>query len=73
VSRCRIARNELLDLELGSLKARDAFLVELLAAPEEGDRIVHRHVAALQPRHDLVELALQLLERPLLAHAGLPL
>src|SRR5918994_496368 len=65
VSRGGVARDELLDLQLGALQARDAFLVELLAATEERDRVVDRHVAALEARHDVVELALQLLERPL--------
>ena len=73
VSRPRIAGNQLLDLQLGALEASDALLVELLAAPEKGDRIVHGHVAALEPRDDLLELALELFERPLLAHAGMPL
>src|SRR5918994_376570 len=64
VSRPRIAGNQLLDLQLGALEASDALLVELLAAAEERDRLVHGHVATLDARNDLLELALKLLETP---------
>ena len=52
----------------GGLEPRDAGAVQLLAALPELDRLVERHVTALEPADDLVELALQLLERALVAH-----
>lgn len=68
MSRAGVAREQLLDLELGALQSRDALAVELLASPEETDRIIHGDVAALQARDDLVELALEVLERARLGH-----
>ena len=62
-----VAGDQLLDLKLRALEARHALAVELLAATEQRDRVVDRHVAALEPRHDLFELPLQVFERPLLA------
>src|SRR5262249_27224690 len=69
VSRRRVARSELLDPKLRALEPLDARPVELLAATEELDRLVHRHVTTLESRHDLFQLALQLLERPVCIHA----
>jgi hypothetical protein len=45
------------------VQALDTLLVELLPATEERDRVVDRHVPAFEPRDDLLELALELLER----------
>ena len=69
VGRChaRAVARQLLDPELRRLQTLDAQAEQLLAASEEGDRVVDRNVAALEPRDDVVELALELLERPLLA------
>ena len=57
-----------LDPQLGALQALDAGRIELLAASEQADRLVDGNVAALEPRHDLLQLPLQLLERPVGAH-----
>src|SRR6266496_4418807 len=59
MSRSWILWRELLDPQLGALQALDARGVELLAAPKQADRLVHRHVATLEPRHDLLEFPLQ--------------
>ncbi len=50
LSRHRIGRVQLLDLELGALEPRGARGVQLLAAAEERDRLVDRHIAALEAR-----------------------
>ena len=60
-----LAQAKLLDAELGPVEQLGACPVERLAALPERERLVERDVAALEPRHELVELALELLERPL--------
>src|SRR5512138_3856484 len=67
-SRGGVPGAELLDLELGTVEALDARAVELLSAPPERERLVQRHVAALEPRDELVQLALEVLERGLGVH-----
>lgn len=64
VGRCRaraVAR-QLLDPELRRPQALGAQAIQLLAAPEQRDRVVDRNVAALEPGDDVLELALELLE-----------
>jgi hypothetical protein len=55
---------ELLDAELGPVEPLGTGAIQLVAALPERERLVEGHVAPLEPRDDLVELALQLLERP---------
>jgi hypothetical protein len=68
--RFAVDRGQLFDPQLGCAQALDACSVELLAAPEERDRVVHRDVAALEPRDDVLQLLLELLERALAPLAG---
>jgi hypothetical protein len=63
----RVGMGQLLDPQLGCLEALDARAVELLAAPKERDRLVDRDIAALEPRDDVLELLLELLETAFLA------
>ena len=63
-----VARGQLLDPDRRRLEALHARAVQLLAPPEERDRVVDGHISPLEAGHDVVELALELLERPLLAH-----
>src|SRR5262245_24166521 len=64
LSRVTLCGGELLDPELGRFEARDACAEQLFAAPEERDRVVHRDVSPLEPRDDVLELFLELLEGP---------
>jgi len=59
---------ELLDSELRDLEPLDARAVQLLTSAEERDRVVDCHVASFEPRHDVLELSLELLEPSLFAH-----
>src|SRR4026209_551684 len=59
---------QLLDLELGPVEPRGARAVGLLAGAPERDCLVEWDVPPLEPRVDVVQFALQLLERALLAH-----
>src|SRR5262249_26489814 len=58
-----VSPRELLDLALGGVEPGRAEPVELLAALPQPDRLVERHVAALQSLDDRLELALCGLER----------
>ena len=57
-----------LDLELCLLESRGALLEQLFAPTEERDRVVDGHVASLEARDDLLQLARQLFEASGLAH-----
>src|SRR5205823_3290827 len=57
-----------LDLALRGVELDAAEAVELLAALPKRDRLVERGLAALEPLHDLLELALRRLEGRLSRH-----
>src|SRR5207247_2015242 len=62
------AASEVLDLPLRRVELAEAQAVQLLAALPQRYRLVERSVAALEPLHDLLELALCRLERRLTRH-----
>src|SRR5207247_5065731 len=63
------ALRELLDLPLRTVELLATEAVELLTALPEGDRLLERGLAALEPVDDLLELRLGCFEGQLLRHA----